>query len=70
MNAPLRHRRPDDRALASRAWWELRHGRLRLALAENELQWAQVALAAGDLKPSATLQILDDVFDELAGASS
>jgi hypothetical protein len=49
------------------AWWELRHARLRLAIAENDLAWAAEALAAGHMPPETALAILDDTMDELRG---
>jgi len=57
---------PDDR-LDRRAFWELRHARLRLAIAENEIAWAQEAMVSGYLNPEAALQILDDTMDEIGG---
>ena len=57
-----------DSALTRRAYWELRHGRIRLAMAENELAWAQEALISGHINPGAALQILDETMDELCGA--
>lgn len=59
--------KPDDR-IDRRAFWELRHARLRLALAENELAWAQEALVGGYINASAALEILDATMDDLAGA--
>ncbi len=58
--------KPEDR-VDRRAFWEIRHARLRLALAENELCWAQEAMVAGYLNPEAALQILDETMDDIAG---
>lgn len=60
--------KPDDR-VHRRAFWELRHARLRLALAENELAWAQEALVGGYINAPAALEILDATMDDIAGAS-
>lgn len=69
MNAAVdRRTTPGDRARSARVWLELRHGRLRLALAENELAWAQQALDAGHIPPETALAVLDAAFDDLAGA--
>jgi hypothetical protein len=56
-----------ERGLIVRALSELRHGRVRLALAENELAWAQAALASGHITISAALDILDITFENLSG---
>jgi hypothetical protein len=53
--------------VASRVWWELRHARCRLALAECELAWAQAALTDGYMNASAALEILDSVMESIAG---
>ena len=58
--------KPDDR-LDRRAFWELRHARLRLALAENELAWAQEAMTSGYINPAAALEILNATMDERHG---
>lgn len=50
-----------------RAFWELRHARLRLAIAENDLAWAQDLLVVGDIAPDVALSILDEVLDDVAG---
>ncbi|MEP0322770.1 hypothetical protein [Bauldia litoralis] len=61
----------EDRALRQRAdhqvWWELRHARLRLALAENNIAWAQEALAGGNINTDAALAVLDLTFAEIVG---
>jgi hypothetical protein len=57
-----------DARLDRRVWWELRHARLRLALAENELAWAQEALVSGYIDPGAALEILDGAMEAIAGA--
>ncbi len=49
-------------------FWELRHARLRLAIAENELAWAQEALVHGYISATAALQILDTTMDDISGA--
>ncbi len=59
---------PSRVALAYRVALELRHGRIRLALAENELLWAEQAVVAGFMNPAAALEILNVTFDQLAGA--
>jgi hypothetical protein len=59
-----------DRALSAQVWWELRHGRLRLALAENELAWAQQALVAGFINPDSALEVLDEAMAEIVGDAS
>lgn len=68
---PARGAAEDDRALRQRAdhqiWWELRHARLRLALAENDIAWAQEALAGGKINTDAALAVLDQAFDEIIG---
>lgn len=51
----------------SRVWWELRHARLRLALAENDIAWAQAALAGGNINTDAALALLDHALDEIVG---
>lgn len=59
-----------ERALSARVWWELRHGRIRLALAENELAWAQQALVAGFINPDGALEVLDEAMGEIVGDAS
>jgi len=61
-------RRPSD-SDAVRAWFELRHARIRLALAENDIAWAQAALKAGHINPAGALAALDDALDEIAGVA-
>jgi hypothetical protein len=56
------HQPPDVRV-----WWELRHARLRLALAENDIAWAQEALAGGNINTEAALALLDQALDEIVG---
>jgi hypothetical protein len=59
--------RPTHDALRRRVFWELRHARLRLALAENDLAWAQELLVSRGITPGVALRILDEVFEDLAG---
>jgi hypothetical protein len=53
--------------LQRRVFWELRHARLRLALAENDLAWAQELLVAGSIAPDDALTLLDEMMDDLCG---
>jgi hypothetical protein len=60
----------EDQALDTvgrRIFWELRHARLRLALAENDIAWAQELLVSRGIGPGVALRILDEVFEDLAG---
>ena len=54
-------------AKGRRVFWELRHARLRLAIAENDIAWAQELLVVGDIAPGIALEILDEVLDDVAG---
>ena len=54
-------------AKTHRIFWEVRHARLRLALAENDLAWAQQLLVAGEIAPEQVLIILHETMDELCG---
>jgi hypothetical protein len=57
---------PNDQ-VTRRVFWELRHARLRLALAENDLAWTQELLVGGEIAAGFALQILDDVLDDVGG---
>lgn len=59
--------KPDDR-LDRRVWWEIRAWRLRLALAENELAWAQEAMTSGYINASGALEVLNEVMDGIGEA--
>jgi hypothetical protein len=63
---PRRNARPVD-AMGHRVFWELRHARLRLAIAENDLAWVQELLVTGDIAPDDALVILDETMDDLSG---
>ena len=53
--------------LVRRTLIELRIGRIRLAMAEAELMWAQQSLADGTLNVPAALEILDATMDGISG---
>jgi len=58
---------PTIDTIGRRVFWELRHARLRLALADNDLAWTQDLLVVGEIAPSVALKILDEVLDDVAG---
>lgn len=58
--------KPEDR-IDRRVFWELRHARLRLAIAENDIAWAQEALVSGFINPDGALQVLDEAMEDVAG---
>ncbi|RWQ83459.1 MAG: hypothetical protein EOS85_11575 [Mesorhizobium sp.] len=60
---------PADWRQRHRAFWELRHARLRLALAENDLASAQAELLAGG-DPAVALEVLEETFAGLEGGPS
>ncbi len=55
--------------LCRRVFLELSHARIRLALAANEIAWAQELLQNGEVKPKGALQILDEAMDRLCGGA-
>jgi len=66
LDDPRRKARPVD-TMVRRVFWELRHARLRLAIAENDLAWIQELLVTGEIAPDDALVILDEKMDDLCG---
>lgn len=64
---PHRDAAPVLDTIARRAFWELRHARLRLAVAENDLAWAQELLVDGSIAPGVALNILDEILEDIGG---
>ena len=60
----------EDIANARRALLEIRHARLRIHLADCELEWVAINVVAAKLDPDAALAILDQVMDVLAEGGS
>ena len=53
--------------MGRRVFWELRHARLRLAIAENDIAWAQDLLVGGGIAPEAALVMLEEIIEDVAG---
>jgi hypothetical protein len=54
-------------AMGCRVFWELRHARLRLAIAESDIGWAQELLVGGNVAPDVALMMLDAIMEDVAG---